>query len=493
MAEQWWRKSAIEIRDSVRNKEVSPVEVVENFLERIQQVEDKVDAFTQIWSDYAIQQAKAIGKKVVKGEGSLGPLAGVPVSIKEVICTREGFTTCASKILAGYRSPYDATVVEKLLKADAILIGKVNMDEFAMGSSTENSAIKLTRNPWNLECVPGGSSGGSAVSVSAGECAVSLGSDTGGSIRQPASFCGCVGLKPTYGRVSRYGLVAFASSLDQIGPLSRSVMDSAVTLSVIGGKDLRDATSVDLPVSDYVERIKEGVAKGERFRIGLPKEYFTEDLNKEVKDIIMEAVKTLEKLGADVVEVSLPHTEFAVATYYIICTAEASANLARFDGVRYGFRHADSKNIIEMYKRTRSEGFGPEVQRRILLGTYVLSSGYYDAYYLKAQKVRKLITQDFERAFQECDVVVGPTSPTPAFRFGEKTQNPLEMYLSDIYTISVNLAALPAISVPCGFTKDGLPVGLQFIGKHFNEEQLLTIAHLYEINRNQEIGIPPLE
>ncbi len=493
MAEQWWRKSAIEIRDSVRNKEVSPVEVVENFLERIQQVEDKVDAFTQIWSDYAIQQAKAIEKKVVKGEGSLGPLAGVPVSIKEVICTREGFTTCASKILAGYRSPYDATVVEKLLKADAILIGKVNMDEFAMGSSTENSAIKLTRNPWNLECVPGGSSGGSAVSVSAGECVVSLGSDTGGSIRQPASFCGCVGLKPTYGRVSRYGLVAFASSLDQIGPLSRSVMDSAVTLSVIGGKEPRDTTSLDLPVPDYVEKIKQGVAKGEKFRIGLPKEYFTEDLNKEVKDIIMEAVKTLEKLGADVVEVSLPHTEFAVATYYIICTAEASANLARFDGVRYGFRYADSKNIIEMYKRTRSEGFGPEVQRRILLGTYVLSSGYYDAYYLKAQKVRKLITQDFEKAFQECDVVVGPTSPTPAFRFGDKTQNPLEMYLSDIYTISVNLAALPAISVPCGFTKDGLPVGLQFIGKHFNEEQLLTIAHLYEINRNQEIGIPPLE
>ncbi len=416
----------------------------------------------------------------------------MPISIKEVICTKEGFTTCASKILAGYRSPYDATVVRKLFDADAILIGKVNMDEFAMGSSTENSSIKLTRNPWNLECVPGGSSGGSAASVSAGECVISLGSDTGGSIRQPASFCGCVGLKPTYGRVSRYGLVAFASSLDQIGPLSRNILDSAVTLSVIGGKDPKDTTSVDLPLPDYLEKIKQGIDDNVPIRIGLPKEYFTEDLNKEIKDLIMKAVQALEKQGAEVVEVSLPHTEFAVATYYIICTAEASANLARFDGVRYGFRHTDSRNIIDMYKRTRSDGFGAEVKRRILLGTYVLSSGYYDAYYLKAQKVRRLITQDFEKAFQKCDVIIGPTSPTPAFRFGEKTQNPLEMYLSDIYTISVNLAALPAISVPCGLTQEGLPVGLQFIGKHFDEEHLLSVAYLYEQNREKDIGFPLL-
>ncbi len=491
MAEYWWQKSALEISECVKKKEVSPVEVVESFLDRIQQVDDKVDAFTQVWSDYAVQQAKKLEEKIVKGDNEVGLLAGVPVSIKEAICTREGFTTCASKILAGYRSPYDATVVERLCNADAILIGKVNMDEFAMGSSTENSSIKLTRNPWNLECVPGGSSGGSAGSVSAEECVISLGSDTGGSIRQPASFCGCVGLKPTYGRVSRYGLVAFASSLDQIGPLSKNVIDSAITLSVIGGKDPRDATSVDLPLPNYAEKIKEGMDKVS-IRIGLPKEYFTEDLNQEVKDLIMNAVKDLEKQGAEVVEVSLPHTEFAVATYYIICTAEASANLARFDGVRYGFRHVDSKNIIEMYKRTRSEGFGAEVQRRILLGTYVLSSGYYDAYYLKAQKVRKLITQDFEKAFQKCDVIVGPTSPTPAFRFGEKTQNPLEMYLSDIYTISVNLAALPGISVPCGLTQSGLPVGVQFIGKHFDEEYLLTVAHLYEMNRSQKLGTPPL-
>lgn len=491
MVDYWWQKSALEISECVKKKEVSPVEVVESFLDRIQQVDNKVDAFTQVWSDYAVQQAKRLEEKIVKNDGEVGMLAGVPISIKEVICTKEGFTTCASKILAGYRSPYDATVVEKLCKADAILIGKVNMDEFAMGSSTENSSIKLTRNPWNLECVPGGSSGGSAASVSAGECVISLGSDTGGSIRQPASFCGCVGLKPTYGRVSRYGLVAFASSLDQVGPLSKNVMDSAITLSIIGGKDPRDTTSVDLPLPNYAEKINSQISKVP-IRIGLPKEYFTEDLNQEVKDLIMNAIKDLERQGAEVVEVSLPHTEFAVATYYIICTAEASANLARFDGVRYGFRHADSKNIIEMYKHTRSEGFGPEVQRRILLGTYVLSSGYYDAYYLKAQKVRKLITQDFEEAFQKCDVILGPTSPTPAFRFGEKTQNPLEMYLSDIYTISVNLAALPGISVPCGLTRSGLPVGLQFIGKHFDEEYLLTVAHLYEMNRSQKLGTPPL-
>ncbi len=490
MGSKWWEKSAKEIVDCIRNGEVSPVEVIQDFIERIHAVDVKIDAYTQVWEEYAIKEAKELEQRIVRGE-EVGKLAGVPISIKEVICTREGFTTCASKILAGYRSPFDATVVEKLKKEDAILIGKVNMDEFAMGSSTENSALKLTRNPWNLEYVPGGSSGGSASAVAGRECAISLGSDTGGSIRQPASFCGCVGLKPTYGRVSRYGLVAFASSLDQIGPLANSVYDCAMVFDVISGKDMRDSTSVELPYEDFLESLKSsdnlyGV------RIGLPLEYFSEGLNEEVRKLVFSGVDTLKNLGAEVVEVSLPHTEYAVATYYIICTAEASANLARYDGVRYGFRHPEAEDVIEMYKKSRSEGFGPEVQRRILLGTYVLSSGYYDAYYLKAQKVRRLITKDFEEAFKVCDVIVTPTSPTPAFKFGEKTKNPLEMYLSDIYTISVNLSALPGISVPCGFTQDGLPVGMQFIGKHFDEARLLKVAHIYEVNRGFEIGIPPL-
>ncbi|MCX8065017.1 MAG: Asp-tRNA(Asn)/Glu-tRNA(Gln) amidotransferase subunit GatA [Candidatus Hydrogenedentes bacterium] len=490
MSKGWWQKSAKEIVESVKKKEVSPVEIVEDFLGRLYEVDKKLDAFTQIWEGYAIQKARELEDKIVKGE-SLGKLAGVPVSIKEVICTREGFTTCASKILAGYRSPFDATVIEKMRQEDAVFIGKVNMDEFAMGSSTENSGLKLTRNPWNLECVPGGSSGGSASAVAGRECVISLGSDTGGSIRQPASFCGCVGLKPTYGRVSRYGLVAFASSLDQIGPLANSVYDCALAFEVIAGKDPKDSTSVDLPLGDILIQL-ESLKDLEGIRVGLPKEYFSGGLNEEVKKLVFNVVEVLKRQGSEVVEISLPHTEYAVATYYIICTAEASANLARFDGVRYGFRHPEVEDVIEMYKKSRSEGFGPEVQRRILLGTYVLSSGYYDAYYLKAQKVRRLITKDFEEAFKVCDIIVTPTSPTPAFRFGEKTKNPLEMYLSDIYTISVNLSALPAISVPCGFTKDGLPIGVQFIGKHFDEVTLLKVAHSYEINRGFNVGVPPV-
>ncbi len=490
MGNKWWEKTAKEIVDCVKKKEVSPVEVTLDFIERIHEVEEKVDAYTQVWEEYAVQQARELEEKIVRGE-SLGRLAGVPVSVKEVICTKEGFTTCASKILAGYRSPFDATVVERMRKEDAIFIGKVNMDEFAMGSSTENSALKLTRNPWNLEYVPGGSSGGSASAVASRECAISLGSDTGGSIRQPASFCGCVGLKPTYGRVSRYGLVAFASSLDQIGPLANSVYDCAMAFDVIAGKDPKDSTSVDLPKEDFLKSLENSDSlKG--IRVGLPVEYFSEGLSEEVRELIFNAMEVLKKLGVEIVEVSLPHTEYAVATYYIICTAEASANLARFDGVRYGFRHPEVEDVIEMYKKSRSEGFGSEVQRRILLGTYVLSSGYYDAYYLKAQKVRRLITRDFEEAFKVCDVIVTPTSPTPAFKFGEKTKNPLEMYLSDIYTISVNLSALPGISVPCGFTNNGLPVGVQFIGKHFDEATLLKVAHTYEVNRGFDIGIPSL-
>lgn len=490
MAERWWQKSAKEIVDVVKRKEVSPVEIIEDFLSRVYKVDPKLDAFTQVWEEYAINRAKEVEEKIIKGE-NVGKLAGVPVTIKEVICTKEGFTTCASKILAGYRSPFDATVVEKMRQEDAIFLGKVNMDEFAMGSSTENSSLKLTKNPWNLEYVPGGSSGGSASAVAGRECVISLGSDTGGSIRQPASFCGCVGLKPTYGRVSRYGLVAFASSLDQIGPIANSVYDCALAFEVIAGKDPRDSTSVDLPSVDVLSQL-DVASNLKGLKVGLPKEYYSGGLNEEVRSLVFNAVDVLRDMGAEVIEISLPHTEYAVATYYIICTAEASANLARFDGVRYGYRHPETENVIEMYKKSRSEGFGPEVQRRILLGTYVLSSGYYEAYYLKAQKVRKLITRDFEEAFKICDIIVTPTSPTPAFKFGEKTKNPLEMYLSDIYTISVNLSALPGISVPCGFTKEGLPIGVQFIGKHFDEATLLKVAHLYEMNRGFTIGIPPI-
>jgi aspartyl-tRNA(Asn)/glutamyl-tRNA(Gln) amidotransferase subunit A len=407
------------------------------------------------------------------------------VSLKELICTTEGFTTCSSRILQGFRSPYNATVTEKLLAADAVLLGKVNMDEFAMGSSTENSAIQKTSNPWNLDCVPGGSSGGSAASVASDTCAMSFGSDTGGSIRQPAAFCGCVGLKPTYGRVSRYGLVAFASSLDQIGPLTKDVTDTALAMNVICGKDPHDATSADLPAEDFVAGLKGGV-KG--LRIGLPKEFFIDALGSEVRSLVEASAAVLKAQGAEIVEVSLPHSEYAVTVYYIVAPAEASANLARFDGVRYGFRHPAANNVTEMYVKTKSEGFGPEVQRRIMLGTYVLSSGYYDAYYLKAQKVRRLITQDFDEAFKQCDVILTPTAPTPAFKRGEKSKDPLEMYLNDIFTISTNLAGVPALSMPCGLSASGLPVGVQLIGKAFDEATLLRTAYCYEQHSGLNLG-----
>lgn len=484
----WYWQSARAIRDAVQGGTVTAQEITEAYLRRIDEVDGKVDAYTQRWDDVARAMAQRIDDKVRQGT-PLGPLAGVPVALKELLCTRIGKTTCASKMLENFHSPYDATVVKRLEAADAVFLGKVNMDEFAMGSSTENSAFKITRNPWNLDYVPGGSSGGSAAAVSAGECAISLGSDTGGSIRQPACLCGCVGIKPTYGRVSRYGLVAFASSLDQIGPLTRTVEDAALVLNVICGKDEMDATSANLPTPDFTQALT-GDVRG--LKIGLPREYFTEALNQAIREKIEAAVDVFRRNGAEIVEVSLPRSEYAIAVYYIICTAEASANLARFDGVRYGFRHSDAKTMQEMYVLTKSEGFGPEVRRRIMLGTYVLSSGYYDAYYLKAQKVRALIKRDFDAAFEQCDIIAGPTSPTAAFKFGAKSDNPLEMYLSDIYTISVNLATLPGISVPCGLTDDGLPVGIQLMGRPFDEETLLRAAHFYEQHRNFDLGIPPV-
>jgi aspartyl-tRNA(Asn)/glutamyl-tRNA(Gln) amidotransferase subunit A len=489
MSRPWHEQPAHVIRDAVSAGEVSAAEVTSAYLDRIDAVDGKVDAYTQVWREQAMAQAEDVDRKVAAGE-SPGPLAGVPVSLKELICTIDGETTCASKILEGFRSPYDATVAVRLRAAGAVFLGKVNMDEFAMGSSTENSAIKHTRNPWRLDCVPGGSSGGSAASVASGTSALSFGSDTGGSIRQPAALCGCVGIKPTYGRVSRYGLVAFASSLDQIGPLARNVTDCALALNVICGRDPFDATSANLPVPDFTQALNAGI---EGLRVGLPKEFFADALSGEVRARIDAAIKTLESNGAELVEVSLPHAaDYAVATYYIICTAEASANLARFDGVRYGFRHPDARTMDEMYVMTKTAGFGPEVQRRILLGTYVLSSGYYDAYYLKAQKVRTLIKRDFDRAFAQVDVIAGPTSPTPAFRIGEKTDDPLTMYLSDIYTIACNLAALPGLSLPCGLTSGGLPVGLQLLGKPFDEETVLRTARAYEANNGLDMGQPPI-
>ncbi len=484
----WFNKTAFEIREAVAQGDVSAREVTTSFLDRIEAVDGAVGAYTQLWNDDALAQADAVDAKVKAGE-ALGALAGVPISLKELICTTSGETTCSSRILNGFQSPYNATVTKKLLAADAIVLGKVNMDEFAMGSSTENSAIQKTANPWKLSCVPGGSSGGSAASVASATSALSFGSDTGGSIRQPAAFCGCVGLKPTYGRVSRYGLVAFASSLDQIGPLSKDVRDAALALNVITGKDPLDATSADLPAEDFTQALT-GDVKG--LKIGLPKEYFVDALSSEVRTMVEASIEVLKAQGAEFVEISLPHTDYAVAVYYIVAPAEASANLARFDGVRYGFRHPDAKNVAELYVKTKTEGYGKEVQRRIMLGTYVLSSGYYDAYYLKAQKVRTLIKQDFDEAFKQCDVILTPTAPAPAFTMGEKSSDPLEMYLNDIFTISANLAGIPGISLPCGLSESGLPVGLQLLGKAFDEATLLRTAHCYEANAGISLGTPPI-
>jgi aspartyl-tRNA(Asn)/glutamyl-tRNA(Gln) amidotransferase subunit A len=488
MSEVLHSQTAHDTRDALRTGSLKATDLIDAQLSHIESHDGEIQAYTEVWTDQAKERAAEIDTELAKGNDP-GVLAGIPIGLKDNLCTTIGTTGCSSKILKGFRSPYDATVVQKLRNAGAVFTGKLNMDEFAMGSSTENSSVQPTRNPWNLNCVPGGSSGGAAASVAAHEAFLTLGSDTGGSIRQPAAFCGCIGLKPTYGRVSRFGVVAFASSLDQIGPFSRDVEDCATILEVISGKDPMDATSAGIPVPNYREEIKKDIAG---LKIGLPKEFYTEALNDEMREKVMTAVDVLKAQGAEVVDVSLPHLDYGIAVYYIIATAEASANLARFDGVRYGFRHPDASDVKEMYTMTKSEGFGKEVQRRIMLGTYVLSSGYYDAYYLKAQKVRALIRRDFDQAFEKCDVIVTPTTPTAAFEFASKTDNPLEMYLNDIYTNTVNLAGVPGISVPCGFTQDNLPAGLQIIAKPFGEAELLRTAYAYEQNRGFEMGIPPL-
>ena len=406
------------------------------------------------------------------------PLLGVPIALKDLICTQGSRTTCASKILDQFVAPYNATVVNQLNAAGAVIVGKTNMDEFAMGSSNENSSQHPTMNPWALDRVPGGSSGGSAAAVAAHECIAALGSDTGGSIRQPAAFCGVTGLKPTYGRVSRFGLVAFASSLDQIGPITKSVADAATLLNVIGGKDIQDSTSANVPLPDFTQALIQDV-KG--MKLGIPKEYFTGGMQPEVEKAVQESIRTLESLGMKTVEVSLPHLDYAVAAYYIIACAEASTNLSRYDGVKYGYRSSKSDNLVNMYENTREEGFGEEVKRRIILGTFVLSSGYYDAYYLKGQQVRTLIKQDFENALEKCDVIAAPVTPYPAFKIGEKIDDPLQMYLADIYTISANLAGIPAMSIPCGFVGgENLPVGLQLMGKHFDEASLIAVGHKFQ-------------
>ncbi|KGA96245.1 aspartyl/glutamyl-tRNA amidotransferase subunit A [Alkalihalobacillus alcalophilus ATCC 27647 = CGMCC 1.3604] len=464
-----------ELHRKLHKKELKVSDLVDQSYKRIAEVEDKVKAFVTLDEEkartYASQLDEALGT-----DRSFGTLFGMPIGVKDNIVTKNLRTTCSSKILENFDPIYDATVVQKLQQAEAVTIGKLNMDEFAMGSSTENSGLQVTRNPWNLDHVPGGSSGGSAAAVAAGEVPFSLGSDTGGSIRQPAAYCGVVGLKPTYGRVSRFGLVAFASSLDQIGPITRNVADNAYLLQSISGLDPMDSTSANVDVPDFSSKLEAGV-KG--LKIAVPKEYLAEGVDPEVKQSVLDALKVLEKEGAVWEEVSLPHSKYALATYYLISSSEASANLSRFDGVRYGYRTEDAENLIEMYKKTRAEGFGDEVKRRIMLGTFALSSGYYDAYYKKAQQVRTLIKQDFEKIFEDYDVIVGPTTPTPSFKIGENTKDPMTMYANDILTIPVNLAGVPGISVPCGF-KDGLPLGLQIIGKHFDEVTVYRVASAYE-------------
>jgi len=464
-----------ELHGKLKKREVSSVEITESVFQRISSTEEKLRCYITLCRDAAVEEAKRADERLKRGEAS-APLLGIPVALKDIFLTRGLLTTCASKILGNFTPPYDSTTVKKLKEAGAVVTGKTNMDEFAMGSSTENSAFAATRNPWNPERVPGGSSGGSAAAVAADQCIAALGTDTGGSIRQPASCCGIVGMKPTYGRVSRYGVIAFASSLDQVGPMTKDVTDCALMLEAIAGHDPSDSTSVNAPVPVYAGFLN-GDIKG--LRVGIPKEYFIQGMQPEVEQGVREAIRVIEKSGARVEEISLPHTEYAVAVYYLIATAEASSNLARYDGMKYGYR-ASARDLTETYMRSRAEGFGTEVKRRIMLGTYALSAGYYDAYYLKAQKVRALIKRDFAEAFRKCDAIVTPTAPTTAFKIGEKTQEPLQMYLSDIFTISVNLAGLPGLSLPCGFDGDGLPIGMQIIGRHFDEATILRLAFAYE-------------
>jgi aspartyl-tRNA(Asn)/glutamyl-tRNA(Gln) amidotransferase subunit A len=471
------RLSLCELQRKFTAGEVTATEIVRAYALRIGQVEHKVKAYVAQTKDAALAQAAALDQKL-KGWRKTKPLMGMPIAIKDNICTDGVPTTCSSRMLQHFIPPYDATVVARLREQEYILMGKTNLDEFAMGSSTENSAFGPSRNPWNLQCVPGGSSGGSAAAVAADECVAALGSDTGGSIRQPAAFCGVVGLKPTYGRVSRYGLVAFASSLDQIGPITKDVADAAFLLGMIAGHDPMDSTSADLPVPDYMKALKRKDLR--KLTVGVPVEFFGEGLDPEVEQAVRAAVEELKNLGGDIKEISLPRTDAAVAVYYVIATAEASSNLARFDGVKFGLRAKETRDLLDMYLKTRQEGFGPEVKRRIMLGTYALSSGYYDAYYGRAQAVRTLIRQDFNQAFEEVDLIATPVTPTPAFKLGAKVEDPLQMYLSDIFTISVNLAGLPAVALPCGFSKSGLPIGLQLIGRAFEEETILRAAHAYE-------------
>jgi aspartyl-tRNA(Asn)/glutamyl-tRNA(Gln) amidotransferase subunit A len=480
-----------EAHDLLRRKEISSRELTDSVLERIRSVNDRVGAFITVSDESAARDAEKADKAIAKGD--CGILTGIPLAVKDLICTSGIRTTCASRILEDFVPPYDATVIAKLKKAGTVMVGKLNMDEFAMGSSTENSGIMPTRNPWDLDRIPGGSSGGSAAAVAADMCLGALGSDTGGSIRQPASHCGVVGLKPTYGRVSRFGLVAFASSLDQIGPLAKNVSDCAILAETVAGYDPSDSTSVPCDVPDYSSFLTVGL-KG--LKLGIPKEYdSTHGLDPEVSKAVANAVKVMENLGAECVDVSLPHTEYAVPVYYVIAPSEASSNLARFDGVKYGFRDKDQKDLMGMYRSTRSRGFGAEVKRRIIIGTYCLSSGYYDAYYKKASQVRTLIIEDFRKAFEACDLILSPVAPTPAFKIGEKADDPLTMYLSDIFTLSANLAGIPGMSVPCGFSSSGLPIGLQLMGKHFSEGTLFKAAYNYELatefhKRKPEITTP---
>lgn len=464
------------LHDMLVNKEITSLELTEAVLARIDEVEGDVQAYLTVTRDEALAQAKAVDEKIARGE-EIAFLEGIPGAIKDNICTKGVKTTCASRILQKFVPPYDATVVQKLAAQNPVVLGKTNLDEFAMGGSTENSAFHPTHNPWNTDCVPGGSSGGSAAAVAAGTAVWALGSDTGGSIRQPASFCGVVGMKPTYGRVSRYGLVAYASSLDQIGPITKDVTDCANILNIIAGRDEMDSTSIDSVVPDYTKSLVQDV-KG--LKIGLPKEYFVKGMDPEVEGAVKAAVKQLESLGAEVVEISLPNTDYAISTYYLIAPAEAATNLARYDGVSYGERAEDAADLVEMMTKTRSQYLGEEVKRRIMIGNYALSAGYYDAYYLKALKVRRLVKEDYDKAFKEVDVIICPAAPSVAYKIGEKIDNPLEMYLQDACTVPLNLAGLPGISVPCGYNKDKMPIGMQIIGKALDEETLIRVAYTYE-------------
>lgn len=487
MPDKLYQLTAHELHDLIKSKQVSAREIAQSFIDRIEAVEDRVKAYVTVTPDIALKQADAVDEAIARGE-EIGPLAGIPGAIKDNMSTRGILTTCSSKILHNYKPVYDATVVDRLNSERAVMMGKTNLDEFAMGSSTENSAFFVTHNPWDLNAVPGGSSGGSAAAVAADECAFALGSDTGGSIRQPASFCGVVGMKPTYGRVSRYGLIAFASSLDQIGPLTKDVTDCAIVMNAICGKDACDSTSLDVRTPDFTQSL---VADVRGLKIGVPEEFFRQGTDPDVEKAVREAIDLLASLGAEYKETSMPSMDYGIPVYYIIAPAECSSNLARYDGVRYGLRSQEAADTVSMFSKTREEGFGAEVKQRIMIGTYALSAGYYDAYYLKAQKVRTLLRRDFEKAFEEFDVIITPTSPSVAFGIGELADDPFAMKLADVCTIPVNLAGIPGISLPCGF-KNGKPIGLQIIGKGLDEETILRVAYTFEQNTDYHRRKPEL-